>query len=225
MPPAHQRHHRDDGVLDRVAQNHRPLQQTLGPGGPDVVLAQHLQHHGARHAHGAGRQVGAEDQAGDQEHAEVAQRVLDQRNEFHRWRPRPPDGRVDHHHGSQPEVGCRQPHDGDRPSHVVGGRVLAHRRVDAHRQGDDQSDEDGQQPELGGDRQSSQHALLDAPTAHQRLAEGPAQEDATDPAAVLHVHRQVQSQPTLEGFTVNSALPPIRPTCHCIYYVAADEAD
>ena len=35
------------GVLDRVAEHHPPLRQALGPGGPHVVLAQHLQHHRA----------------------------------------------------------------------------------------------------------------------------------------------------------------------------------
>ena len=144
---------------------------------------------------------------------------------LHRRRPRPPDGRVDHHHRSQPEVGRRQPHDGDRPSHVVGGGVLAHRRVDADWQRDHQSDEDGQQPELDGDRQSSQHALLDAPTAQQRLAEGAAQQDAADPAPVLHGDRQIQAEPALHGCAVDlAAAHRLDTEGHDVDDVAGDEA-
>ena len=112
----------------------------------------------------------------------------------------------------------------DRPQ-VVGGGVLADRRVDAHRQRDDQADEDGQQPELGGDRQSSQHPLLDPPAAQQRLAEGAAQENATDPAAVLHVDRQVQAEPLFDGRAVDLAAHECRATGHDVDDVAGDEAD
>ena len=112
----------------------------------------------------------------------------------------------------------------DRPQ-VVGGRVLAHRRVDAHRQRDDQADEDRQQPELGGDRQPSQHAFLDPPAAQQRLAESAAQENAADPAAVLDVNRQVQAQPAFYQLPVDGDAKGSRATDHDVDDVAGDEAD
>ena len=50
------RDNRDQRVAQRVAGDDQLLAQALGPGSADVVLAQHLQHHGARQPHGDGRQ-------------------------------------------------------------------------------------------------------------------------------------------------------------------------
>ena len=59
----------------------------------------------------------------------------------------------------------------ERPQ-VVGGGILAHRRVDAHRQRDHEPDEDGQQAKLNGDWQSGEYLLLYRPVAPQGLAQG-----------------------------------------------------
>ena len=112
-----------------------PLPESLGPGGPDIVLPQHLQHHGAHHPHGGGRRGRSQNQAGNEEHPEIPQRVFGERNQLHRWRPAPPDCRVDHDHNSQPEVRRCQADDGDGAPSVVGDRILANRRVDADWQG------------------------------------------------------------------------------------------
>ena len=88
-----------------LAHQIHPLLQTLGPRRPDVVLPQHLQHHRARHPHGGGGKVGPQNQAGDEEHPQIPQRVFAERNQPHRRRPAPPDRRVDHHHEGEPEVG------------------------------------------------------------------------------------------------------------------------
>ena len=93
-------------------------------------------------------------------------RVFCESNQPHRWRPAPPDGRVDHHHQGQPEVRRGQADDGDRAPQVVGGGILANRRVDTHRQRDHQPDEDGREPQLKGDWQSLYDLLLHRPTAH-----------------------------------------------------------
>ena len=70
-------------------------------------------------------------------------------------------------HGGQPEVGRRQAEDGQRPPHVVAGRILADRRVDAHRHGDHQPDDDRHQAELNGHRQPLGDALLHGVAARQ----------------------------------------------------------
>src|SRR5882762_7344143 len=43
--------HRDQRVLERMAEHDRPLAEALGPGGPDVFLAQHVEQRGALDAH------------------------------------------------------------------------------------------------------------------------------------------------------------------------------
>ncbi len=73
---ADQGHHRDEGIFDGVPDNHDPLPESLGPGGADIVLAEHFQHHGAHHPHGGGRRGRPQNQAGNEEHSEVPQRVL-----------------------------------------------------------------------------------------------------------------------------------------------------
>ena len=51
------------------------------------------------------------------------------------------------------------------------------------------------------------------------------QEDTPYPASILHVDRHVQSQPTLERFTVDTHTHVLQVTKHRIYYIARDEAD
>ena len=72
----HEGHHRDEGVLHRVAQHHPALLEALGPHGPHVVLAQHLQHHGARHPHCGCSSGRPQNQAGNEKHRPISQRVL-----------------------------------------------------------------------------------------------------------------------------------------------------
>ena len=112
------------------------------PGGADIVLPKHLQHHGAHHPHGSGRRGRSQNQAGNEEPPEIPQRVLCERNQFQRGRPAPPDCRVDHDYNAQPEVRCGQADDGDRAPQVVGDGILANRRVDADRQRDHEPDDD-----------------------------------------------------------------------------------
>ena len=145
---AYERHYRDEGILDGVSDDDDPLLESLGPGGPDVVLPEHLQHHGARHPHGGRSQVGPQNEAGHDEHGDIAQRVCAKRHDRQRWRPGPPDGRKCQDQRCQPEVGRRQADDGDRPPHVVGGRIAVHRRVDADRQPDQQPDQDRHHSQL-----------------------------------------------------------------------------
>ena len=170
-------HHRNECVLGGMSHDHQTLVQTLGPGGADVILTQYLQHHGARHAHGACRQGGAENQARNQEHAQVSQRVFAEANQLDRWRPAPPDDRVEHDHHSKPEVGSRQADDCDRPAGVVADRILAHRRIDADGNGYQEADHDGQDAELKRYRQATDYLGLYGLAAPQRLAQRAAQYD------------------------------------------------
>ena len=103
------------------------------------------------------------------------------------------------------KLGVARPMIGDRPADVVGGRIAAHRRVDADRQPDQQTDHDRHHPELEGCRQPAQYPLFDRPVAQEGVAQRAAQEDVPQPAPILHVHRPVQSQHPLDRFTVNVA--------------------
>ncbi|MDP7522812.1 MAG: hypothetical protein QF387_08030, partial [Arenicellales bacterium] len=91
---AYQGDYRDQGILDGVSHDNHALPETLGPGRPDVVLPEHLQHHGARHPHGAGGKGRPQNQAGNDQDPQVAPRVFGKRHQLHRGRPAPPDGRV-----------------------------------------------------------------------------------------------------------------------------------
>ena len=117
--------------------DHQVLAQALGPGGADVVLAQHLEHHGAGQPHRDGRQRRAEDDAGKHHLLQVgAAGPRRTATYFDLRRPTPPDRREHHHHGAEPEAGHRQQQDRERAGNVVAGGVLADRRVDADRQRD-----------------------------------------------------------------------------------------
>ena len=139
---ADQGDNRDEGIFDGVPDNHDPLPEPLGPGSADIVLPEHLQHHGARHPHGGSRRGRSQNQAGNEEPPEIPQRVLCERNQLQRGRPAPPDGGVDHHHHSQPEVRRGQTDDSQGAPQVVGDGILANRRVDADRQRDHEPDHD-----------------------------------------------------------------------------------
>ena len=71
---------RDEGIFDAMPDDHDPLPEPLGPGGADVVLPQHFQHHGAHQPHGLARSSRPQNQAGNEEHAEIPQRVFSERN-------------------------------------------------------------------------------------------------------------------------------------------------
>ncbi len=116
---------RDEGIFDGVSQHDRLFLEPLGPGSADIVLPQYLQHHGARHAHGAGRKGRSQNQAGNDQDPQVAPRVFGKRHQLHRGRPAPPDGRVDHYHNAQPEVGGGQAEDSEDAPRVVRDRILA----------------------------------------------------------------------------------------------------
>ena len=113
-----------------------PLAQPLRPRGPDVVLAQHLEHHRACQAHGERRQRGAEDDAGHDHLGEVLERILAERHVLELRRPAPPHRREHHHQRAQPEAGDGEHQDGEGAREIVAGGVLADRRVDADRERD-----------------------------------------------------------------------------------------
>ena len=163
--------------------------------------------------------------ARDDQHPEIAQRVFGKRNPLHRRRPRPPERRVEHHHGCQPEVGRGQAEDGDRAPRVVGGGILAHCRVDADRQGQGQPDEDCQHTELDGYRQPVEDPRCHRNTAaNQGVAEAAVQEDASDPACILHVDRHIQAEHVLERCTVHLRGHEFGLAQHRVYGIAGDEA-
>ena len=76
--------HRDEGILQGMPHHDYPLLQPLRPGRPDVVLAQHLQRHGARHAHRGTRKGHPQDRGREEKHSQIAQRVLGEGDQFQR---------------------------------------------------------------------------------------------------------------------------------------------
>ena len=231
-----ERHYRDERILDGVSQNDDPLLEPLRPGRPDVVLPKYLQHHGARHPHGFGRHGRPQYHGRNEEHAKIPQRVFLEENQLHRWRPAPPDCRVEHDHDCQPEVRRGQADDGDGAPCKVGGRILANRRVDADGQGDDEPDYDCHGTKLNGDWQSMYYPFLYLPTPH-RVAKGALEETSEPgltgrpawsrqhsyPASVLHVDGHVQSQHTLNNLTL-SQFRAFHAIQHNVYCIAGDEA-
>ncbi len=223
---ADQGHHRNEGIFDDVSHDNHPLLEPLGPGRSHVVLPEHLQHHGAGHTHGRGGEVGAQNQTGHDEHAEIAQQVIGEGNHPNRRGPVPPDRRKDNNQQTQPEVGRRQSDDGQGTPSVVGERVTADRRVDAHRQRDDEPDGDCQEAKLKGDRQPAENLLLDRDgAAKQRLPERAVQHYAADPARVLHVHRHIEAEKALELCASVNSSAPIGAPKHRVDDIARDEPD
>ena len=145
-------HDGNDGVLQAVLQDDRPLCEPLGPRRPHVVLTQHLEELGAGEPHDARGGGDGEDEGGDDELDEVLPgsgpkfRVVDQ------WAPPPPDGRKQHDERRLPEPGHREADDRQAPEHVVGGRVLARGGEHPDRQRDDDREDQREQPELQRDR-------------------------------------------------------------------------
>src|SRR6266542_1390046 len=73
---AEQRDHDDETVLQHVPSDDQGRLKSLRPRGADVVGAEHVEHRGARHAHGRGGERDAERDRGEQEQAQVTERVL-----------------------------------------------------------------------------------------------------------------------------------------------------
>src|SRR4029453_9920107 len=109
---ADDRHDRDQGVLHHVAANDALFTEPFGPRGPDVVLPQHLEHHGARDAHQGSAQHQPQKDSGQQELQQVAFYIPGHGDVLQWRRPAPPDGRVDHDHRGNPERRYRQEDDG-----------------------------------------------------------------------------------------------------------------
>ena len=217
--------HRDQRVLHGVADDNQPLAQPLGPRRPDVVLPQHLQHHGARHPHGGGRRGRPQNQAGDDEYADVGQRILAEFKQSERGRPAPPDAGKDEDHEAQPEVGGGQPEDGDAAPDIIAKGVLAHRRVDADRQRDHQADDQRRRRQL----QGNGHSLEDLPlhgrqVPLQGLTERTAQEDPRHPAHIRYVDWDVQSQHHAQPLPVDIGPDELRVTQQDVDVVAGEQA-
>src|SRR6266478_2026187 len=66
---------RDERVLERVAHDHRPFGRALGARGPDVVLAEHLEHGAAREPRDDRDRGGREGERGEQEMSEEVARA------------------------------------------------------------------------------------------------------------------------------------------------------
>ena len=74
-----------------------------------------------------------------------------------------------------------------------------------------------------GSRPSMRSSIRQPPSSDSPRV--PRRRDATDPAAVLHVDRQVQAKPLFDGRAVDLAAHECRATGHDVDDVAGDEAD
>ncbi len=210
-----------------MPQDDQALSEALGPGGADVVLPEHLQHHRVCRAHRARRQVGPQDQTRSDEHTEVGEGVVANAGEPQRRRPAPPDRRKDEEERGQPEVGRGQSEDGEGAAHVVAQGVLLDGRVNPDGHSDQLTDEDRHQTQLDGDQQPAADQRSNWFRLQQWFAEVAAQQDAAHPAAVLHISRHVQTQSALELFAVDGGAATSRlrhPEHEEVDDVAGDEA-
>src|SRR2546425_188974 len=90
--PAHDGDDGNERVLERVLVDDDPTAQALGPRGAHVVLAQHLEDGGARHAHGGRRQAEAEHRRRQQELLQVSRRRVPEADVADGRDPAEPDG-------------------------------------------------------------------------------------------------------------------------------------
>src|SRR5262245_55202047 len=150
--PTYQRDHRDERVLQRVLVDDDALAQALGPRRAHVVLAQHLEERGARHAHGGGGEPEPEHGGGEEELLEIRPRIVPEARVPEGRDPAEPDRREGDDERAEPEVGEGQPGDGSHPTRVVRGLVLPGGRDDADGNGDDQPEDQREHRELDRDR-------------------------------------------------------------------------
>ncbi len=190
---AYHRHHRDQRVLERVLVDDDAARQALGPGGADIVLAQDLQHGGARHAHGRGGQAEAQHRRGQEELLEIAPRRVPEARVADGRNPVEPDGSEGDHQGAQPEIGQGEPGHRDHAPGVVRRRVLpgGGEHADGHGEGDPQHH--GEKRQLERDGYRLLQADHDGLAGEQRVAGGEAYH-LPDPDQVLLVVRQVEAE-------------------------------
>ena len=127
------REHRQHRVLQRVPRQHQPLHQPLGPRRADVVLAQHLEHRRARHAHANGRIAIADRERWPDELLDVLPRVDPERRVDHRRQPVEHDQEQQDEHDAEPEGRRGEAGDGEDAHGVVDPRVLLERGQHAER--------------------------------------------------------------------------------------------
>ena len=176
-----------------MAHHDHALAQPFGPGGADVVLPQHLEHHGSCHAHRHGRQRGAQHQRRDDHLFHVLPGVIAELDIVDLGRPAPPNRWEHHHHRAHPKAWHGQQQDREGTRCQVARRVLAHRRINADRQCDHQADRQRHRAEFEGHRQAVQHFMQHRRRMPERVAQV-ALQDGSEPAEVLLGHRPVQAQ-------------------------------
>jgi hypothetical protein len=202
---------RDQGVAERVHGDDAHRTQALGARGADIVVAQHLQHRGTRHA--------GDDRQGDRaEHDRGQDQMAERRDEGallireQRVDQQEPGYRLDVEHQRQPAryrrpaERHREQHDGEEAPpedrhRVAGERDRHHRMVesgaalgggeDAGRKAQDQREQDRREREFEGGRKQVEELAEHRLAGDDRLAEVAGDD-------VLHVDRVLDQQRLIE---------------------------
>ncbi len=179
-----------------MAHDHHPFPQTFGPGGPDVILPEHLQHHGTHHPHRHTADQQPQHRAGYQDHHQVPQRVLGPADHSHRGSPAKPEDRVDHHQDGDKELGGGNEKDGDAASDIVAGGILPQGGIDTDGQPEEEGHQQGDKTEFQGRDAAREYFFSHRPLVIQGAPKIAVQQYAAYPADILYVHRHVHPQLT-----------------------------
>src|SRR3990170_886111 len=192
-PPADERDHRQERVAEGVAVDHRPLRQALGPRGPDVVVADDLQHLGAGESRDGGADVVGLSQRRPDKLLEILRGTVHERHELERREiSEEPDEAVEEEHpGEKDRQG--EPADAYHTHQVVRPGVLADRGNDPERDRPDKGDDDRQEREFHGAGEALLEDVRHGPALRVGVAEVPS-EGVAQPGEVLDDHGPVEAE-------------------------------
>ena len=172
----------------------RPGRQPLGLRGAHVVLAEHLEHHRARHAHDRRAQVGTQQRRRQGELRQVTEGIDGERDDLNVGAPAEVERGQHDRERAEPERRQRQERHRGAAQARVEGRVAPRGRDDARDPAIGHAEPDGEQRQLERHRHPLRQQARHGPLRPQRPPEVSAREPA-DPPDVLLEERLVQPEP------------------------------
>jgi hypothetical protein len=175
---------RNETIPEGMTEHDHPFRQVLAVRGPDIIRTHDLDHAVAGLAHQHGRQRAAEHERGHEHALEIAQRVLEERDEARGGQQMQTHREEQDQHDPQPERGDRDPAQRHRIGQEIPDRVAAHGRENTSGDGDPDGDDQGEARELDRDRKLHCYRLNHRLPRPDRLAQISPQ-GQPDPAEVL----------------------------------------
>ncbi len=181
--------------LRRVSHDHRPLRHPFGARGPDVVLAEHVEHGAPREPRDDRDRGGGQGERGEHQVGEEVAGTAAAVGREHAGGGEPPEPeREDHHqHDAEPEDRHAGAEERRHRAQPIEQRVGARRGADAE---GDAADGGEEQRARGQEQRGLEplHHLGQHRTLHPERAAEIALEDAADPVQILDVERPVEAE-------------------------------